>query len=269
MQHSNVLTKTVKYVRRHFCRNLKMNNNIKMNDRMLNNLNGEVDRATRHASTTLVTKCASLKATFKAVEQLAANNVIALPTDTVYGLACNANSREAIQKLYEIKGREETKPVAICVATISDVRHWGQAEHLADELLVQLLPGAVTIVLNRSPALDNPYLNRGVCKIGIRIPDFPFIQQLCREYEWPIALTSANRSSEKSTLNIDEFCGLWPQLGGVFDGGQLGLTEDQRAASTVVDLSTPGFYQIIRTGVAVHNTIEVIRRYGLREEERS
>lgn len=55
--------------------------------------------------------------------------------------------------------------------------------------------------------------------------------------EFPIALTSANRSSEKSTLHIDEFKVLWPHLGVVFDGGQLGVTEYQRVASTFMDLS--------------------------------
>lgn len=210
----------------------------------------------------IVEKC-SADAVQRAAHHLKASNVIALPTDTVYGLACSANNRAAIQKLYEIKGRQETKPVAICVATIADLRHWGEASHLPDELLQKLLPGAVTIVLNRSAHLDNPYLNRGVSKIGIRIPDFTFIQEVSRVYGFPIALTSANRSAEKSTLNVDEFQSLWPQLGAVFDGGRLGQTEEQRAASTVVDLSEPGSYKIIRNGVAVHRTICAIEQFDI------
>lgn len=211
----------------------------------------------------IVEKCSSADAVQRAADHLKASNVIALPTDTVYGLACSANNREAIQKLYEIKGRQETKPVAICVASIADLRHWGEASHLPDELLQKLLPGAVTIVLNRSAHLDNPYLNRGVSKIGIRIPDFAFIQEVSRVYGFPIALTSANRSAEKSTLNVDEFQSLWAQLGAVFDGGRLGKTEEHRAASTVVDLSEPGRYKIIRDGVAVHTTICAIEQFDI------
>lgn len=197
-----------------------------------------------------------------AKEHLLREQVIALPTDTVYGLACSANSEQAIQRLYEIKGRNEEKPVAICVADLEDFYHWGEGDHLPKEMLSQLLPGPVTIVVNRSKYLNNPFLNNGIKKIGIRIPDFDFIRDLSRSFKQPIALTSANRSSEKSTLHVDEFKGLWPSLGVVIDGGQLGLTESQRSASTVVDLSEPGVYHIIREGVAVKHTQSVVQSFN-------
>lgn len=198
-----------------------------------------------------------------AKEHLLRDRVIALPTDTVYGLACNANSEQAIQRLYEIKGRNEEKPVAICVADLEDFYHWGDGAHLPKEMLSQLLPGPVTIVVNRSQYLNNPFLNNGIQKIGIRIPDFDFIRDLSRSFKQPIALSSANRSSEKSTLHVDEFKGLWPALGIVIDGGQLGLTESQRSASTVVDLSVPGLYHVIREGVAVKHTQNVLQSFNI------
>lgn len=200
----------------------------------------------------------------RAKEQLLRNHVIALPTDTVYGLACNANSEEAIQRLYKIKGRNEEKPVAICVADLDDFYHWGDGSHLARELLSQLLPGPVTIVVNRSVHLNNPFLNCGIRKIGIRIPDFNFIRDLSRSFRQPIALTSANRSSQKSTLHVDEFKELWAELGIVIDGGQLGLQESQRSASTVVDLSEPGYYSIIREGVAFKQTESLVQSFNIR-----
>lgn len=200
----------------------------------------------------------------QAKEHLSSNHVIALPTDTVYGLACNANSEEAIQKLYEIKGRNEEKPVAICVADLEDFYYWGDGGHLPRELLSQLLPGPVTIVVNRSVHLNNPFLNCGIRKIGIRIPDFNFIRDLSRCFRQPIALTSANRSSEKSTLHVNEFRELWPELGIVIDGGQLGLLESQRSASTVVDLAEPGYYSIIREGVAVKQTEAVVQSFNIK-----
>lgn len=217
--------------------------------------------------TSAIIKCSDSAAVELAAHQLRISNVIALPTDTVYGLACSANNREAIQKLYDIKGRKETNPVCICVATIKDLRYWGEADHLSDDLLNQLLPGAVTIVLNRSKHLDNPFLNKGVATIGIRIPDFNFIREVSRLYGFPIALSSANRSAEKSTIEIDEFRSLWPKLGAVFDGGRIGLTEEQRAASTIVNLSKPGVYKIHRNGIAVKNTIKVIEEFGNQLDE--
>lgn len=201
----------------------------------------------------------------QAANLLESGQVIALPTDTVYGLACSANNPAAIQKLYEIKGRICTKPVAICVPEIKDVLHWGRADHLPLELLNSLLPGAVTIVVYKSHHLNNPYLNPGIDKIGIRIPKFNFIRKVTKEFKAPMALTSANRSSQKSTLNVNEFRELWPQLGAVFDGGQLGLSEEQRAASTVIDLSEPGKFRIIREGVAIKRTIELLEKHHFEE----
>ena len=201
-----------------------------------------------------------------ASELLRSGSVIALPTDTIYGLACSANDPAAIQKLYDIKGRDESKPVAICVSDIADLRRWGHADHLPDQLLDQLLPGAVTIVLRKTDNLNNPFLNPGINKIGIRIPDFAFIRQICRHFQSPIALTSANKSSEKSTLNVMEFESLWPQLGGVFDGGILGVNEEQRSGSTVVDLAEEGKCEIIRKGIAHKETLEFILRHHIHVE---
>lgn len=205
----------------------------------------------------------------QAANLLGAGEVIALPTDTVYGLACSANDSDAINKLYEIKGRICTKPVAICVPEIRDVLHWGEASHLPVDLLEALLPGPVTIVVFKSKHLNNPYLNPGLDKIGIRVPKFDFIRNVTKQFKAPMALTSANLSSQQSTLNVKEFQTLWPRLGAVFDGGQLGLSEEQRAASTVIDLSEPGEFEIIRKGVAIKRTIELLKRYRFKETRKT
>jgi tRNA threonylcarbamoyl adenosine modification protein (Sua5/YciO/YrdC/YwlC family) len=202
-----------------------------------------------------------------AADLLAQGHVIAVPTDTVYGLACAANNPTAMLRLYAIKGREETKPVAICVGEIHDLKYYGMANHLSDAILRQLLPGPVTLVLRKSQHLDNPYLNPGVEKIGIRIPAFDFIRNVSKRFNLPIALTSANSSGAPSTLNVEEFKNLWPLLGGVFNGGQLGLTDEQRAASTVIDLSNglDSTFRIIREGMAVKQTLRILDNFGFRQ----
>ncbi|XP_017051029.1 yrdC domain-containing protein, mitochondrial [Drosophila ficusphila] len=199
---------------------------------------------------------------------LLTGQVIALPTDTVYGLACDANNESAIQKLYEIKGRDEHKPVAICVHNIPALRRFGQASHLSDELLTRLLPGPLTIVIERTPQLSNRFLNPSTSKIGIRIPDFNFIRDLCAVWQdQPLALTSANRSSAPSSLQVSEFRSLWPHLGAVFDAGQIGLTEERRLASTVIDLATPGYFEIVRAGVALKQTLSLMEEFGIQSRE--
>ncbi|XP_017073221.1 yrdC domain-containing protein, mitochondrial [Drosophila eugracilis] len=195
---------------------------------------------------------------------LLSGQVIALPTDTVYGLACDANNETAIQRLYEIKGRDEHKPVAICVHNIAALRRFGQASHLSDELLTRLLPGPLTIVIERTPHLSNRFLNPSTSKIGIRIPDFRFMRDLCAVWQdQPLALTSANRSSAPSSLQVSEFQSLWPQLGVVFDAGQIGVTEERRLASTVIDLATPGYFEIVRAGVALKQTLGLMEEFGI------
>lgn len=217
----------------------------------------------RKMNTTII-KTSQKGAVELASSLIESGQVIALPTDTIYGLACSANNPDAIKKLYEIKGRNEEKPVAICVSDFTDLRHWGEAEHLDKRMLKLLLPGPVTIVLRKSKHLDNPYLNPGVSKIGIRIPDFNFIRDVCRAFKQPIALTSANRSSEKSSLEVKEFSDLWPYLGAVMDGGPLSDAEEHRAGSTVVDLSESNFCEVIRRGISFKSTVEIIEQFGIK-----
>lgn len=134
------------------------------------------------------------------------------------------------------------------------------------ELLEKLLPGPVTICLNKSKFLNNEFLNPGVEQIGIRIPDFPFIRDVCREFQQPVALTSANRSSEPSTLNVHEFEHLWPQLSAVFNHGALSFANSQRAGSTVIDLSEPGKCRVIRQGIAYEATMELLKQFKIEVE---
>ena len=235
------------------------NNNVENNS--VNSMQNEI------MLKTAIFKCTDARALAEAVRQLKSGNVISLPTDTVYGLACTANDPNAIKKLYDIKGRSVANPVAICVATVDDLKHWAKADHLPNALLNDLLPGALTVILHKSIHLNNPYLNRGIDKIAIRIPDFDFIRKVSQLYGQPIALTSANRSAEKSTLNIEEFNELWPQLGAVFDGGQLGQSEQQRAASTIVDLSEPGVYKITRSGVVYKQTKSVMEMFNIKNKD--
>jgi len=193
----------------------------------------------------------------KAADSLKAGNVIAIPTDTIYGVAACAQSHAAVQKIYHIKGRHEEKPVAICVGQVQDVAKWGKVT-VSDELLHDLLPGPVTLVFERTDAL-NKDLNPHTHLIGIRIPDHDFVRKLALCCSEPIALTSANLSAGRSPLAIKEFKTLWPSLSIVVDGGVLGDTEQCRRGSTVVDLSAPGQFTIIREGSAYESTVRILR----------
>jgi len=202
----------------------------------------------------------------EAASSLKKGNIIALPTDTIYGIAALAQSTVAVQKLYEIKRRHQEKPVAICVGNVEDVFKWGKVT-VSDSALHDLLPGPVTLVFDRTETL-NKQLNPGTNLVGIRIPDHDFVRQLAIKCHEPLALTSANKSSAQSSLETKEFKDLWCKLDVIFDGGLLGQTEKCRQGSTVVNLSVPGKFSVIRDGSAYRQTVAILQdKYGLQNAD--
>ncbi|MEE6483990.1 hypothetical protein FKM82_013718 [Ascaphus truei] len=190
--------------------------------------------------------------------------VIAVPTDTIYGIACLAQNSQSITNIYNVKGRNGTKPLAICVGDIPDIYKYCHV-NVPDQLLHDLLPGPVTLVMERSEGL-NKKLNPFTSLVGVRIPDHSFIRQLAQLCSEPLALTSANISTQESTLTAEEFKDLWPLLSIVVDGGPIGdiTSPECRLGSTVVDLSVPGRFTVIRPGCALSPTLETIKnKYGL------
>lgn len=154
--------------------------------------------------------------------------VIAVPTDTIYGLAACSLTTRALKRIYAIKGREASKPMAICLDGVNSFPRWCDTSGIEDELLSSLLPGPVTVVLPR--LLDDPLpplLNQGVNEIGIRVPDSLLVCKLSAALGQafqeeiksgtsfedlhllsvvedasaiPLVLTSANASGATSTL---------------------------------------------------------------------
>ncbi|BAT90583.1 hypothetical protein VIGAN_06185000 [Vigna angularis var. angularis] len=199
----------------------------------------------------------------EAVEALKAGKVIAVPTDTLYGFACDACSLEAVNRIYEIKGRRHTSPLAICVGDVSDITRFAVTDHLPHGLLDSLLPGPVTVVLKRgeSSVLERS-LNPGLDSIGVRVPDCNFIRTIARASETALALTSANLSGQPSSLSTKDFENLWEHCAFVYDGG---LIPSSRAGSTVVDLTTPQRYRILRPGSAKEETISILEKHSFVE----
>ncbi|KAI4894357.1 hypothetical protein NFI96_032793 [Prochilodus magdalenae] len=197
------------------------------------------------------------------VAALKDGQVVAVPTDTIYGLACLAQNSDAVKKVYDIKGRNGNKPLAICVGEIQDIYKYCKVV-VKEGLLEDLLPGPVTLVLERSDML-NMDLNPFTKLVGVRIPDHRFMRRLCQMCGEPLALTSANVSTQASTVAVHEFEDLWSRLAVVVDGGPIG--DQSRLGSTVVDLSVPGRYRIIRPGCAFSVTVAVLEnKYGLLED---
>lgn len=193
------------------------------------------------------------------VSALKAGEVIAVPTDTIYGVACLAQCTSAVQKMYDIKRRDLQKPIAVCVAELDDI-HTIANIPIAEELVDQLLPGPVTLVMERSENL-NKGLNPFTHLVGVRIPDHGFMRQLVRACGEPLALTSANLSAQPSSLQITDFKPIWSKLALIVDGGS--IPGNNRAGSTVVDVSVAQGYKIVRAGEAAEQTMEKLHKYGI------
>merc|ERR1712183_751694 len=187
----------------------------------------EMSSKVRRLSSSLLSSAVNL-----AGERLLAGGVLAVPTDTIYGLTCLVQHQAAVESLYNIMGRHSSKPIAICVAEVEDIYTWAEVT-VERTLLEQLLPGQVTLVFKRSKKLNRNF-NPDTKLVGVRIPDYPFLREVCRLCQSPLALTSANYSNMTSSL-----------------------AEEERLGSTVVDLSEEGSYAIIRPGSA-RNTVNSV-----------
>src|SRR5262249_8976927 len=130
----------------------------------------------------------------RAAELLRAGQVVAVPTESVYGLAANAFEARAVQKIFEIKGRPPHNPVIVHVASQEMARrcvaHWPPQ---ADKLAKAFWPGPLTLVLKRSREVPDIVTASGPT-VGVRWPNHPFIQALLEQCGFPLAAPSANPS---------------------------------------------------------------------------
>ena len=198
-----------------------------------------------------------------AAEALAAGEVIAVPTDTIYGIAALVQNKQAVEKLYTIKKRNPSKPIAICVAEIEEIYNWADVT-VAREVIEDLLPGQATLVFRRSDLLNNNF-NPDTELVWFRIHEYPFLREVCAMSLGPLTLTSTNYSGNTSTLQVEEFAPLHDSLHTVFDGGRLHDSENARLGSTVIDLSQVGTFTIIRPGSVREKAEKIMKLHGLEQ----
>lgn len=197
--------------------------------------------------TDLIDRCISI---------LQNNGVIAVPTDTIYGLASLVNSEQAVRRIYQIKGRSFTKPLAMAVGYVDDIFIWSKPTLTKEQLgSGDLLPGPVTLMFERESSLPS-YFNPNVTNVAIRIPNCQFMIELAQRLKQPIALTSANISNEQSSLCIEEFKSLWSQVDLVVDSGL--LASNDRRGSTIVDLTQKDYFHIQRHGIDCERIIRYL-----------
>jgi L-threonylcarbamoyladenylate synthase len=163
--------------------------------------------------------------------------VLLVPTETVYGLVCRWDDKAAVQRIYELKGREKAKPLALFADSVDTLKKFNFClNENAEKLAAKLCPGALTVVVP-TPVGDT---------LGFRIPDHPFVLELLQKIGYPLASTSANRSGEPNALNVEDALAMLdgePDV--VIDGGAI---PSDRQASTVVMALDDDKLEILRQG---------------------
>ncbi|MCL5098141.1 MAG: L-threonylcarbamoyladenylate synthase [Candidatus Omnitrophica bacterium] len=190
----------------------------------------------------------------QAAELLRAGQLVALPTETVYGLAANALDPKAVAAIFKVKGRPARNPIIVHVASVAMARrcvsHW---PGLADKLAAAFWPGPLTLVLPRSDVIPD-IVTAGGPTVGVRWPSHPFIQAVIRACDFPLAAPSANPSSRVSATTAEHVAkSLGDKIPLVVDGGQTSVGIE----STVLDLSTSP-PQLLRPGMVEAESLQAL-----------
>ena len=165
------------------------------------------------------------------VEIIKNDGMVAIPTDTVYGLAIKASDFDNYQTLIKAKGRPENKPFPLMVSSYEQIEALVELDDRSRRLMHQFMPGAVTFIFNRKET-SFPFLEDQKT-LGIRMADDPWVIELIEYVGSPIWLPSANRSGEPTAISSDMVV---DQLNGRINGYVEGICSGGRSSS-VFDLT--------------------------------
>jgi L-threonylcarbamoyladenylate synthase len=154
-----------------------------------------------------------------AIDVLRAGGIVALPTDTVYGIAVALTTPGGIERLFHVKQRAPEKGIALLLADAAQGRTIALMNADADLLAAAFWPGPLTLILPRDPAVPLPEaLTGGSPTVGLRVPDHPCVRAIAGAIG-PLPTTSANRSGEPDALEASVVAQLGLDVDLILDGG--------------------------------------------------
>jgi L-threonylcarbamoyladenylate synthase len=164
---------------------------------------------------------------------LQSGGVIAFPTDTAYGLGADPFNEAAIDRIFQIKGRAETKPILLIVDSLAMAKSVSVPPRVFRGTARQFWPGPLTMILRAAKSVP-PKVTAGTNTIGLRWPVAEVATKLLKHFKQPITATSANRSGLPSAITADEVREQFDEsLDALIDGGTL----PSRGGSTLLDLT--------------------------------
>jgi L-threonylcarbamoyladenylate synthase len=193
----------------------------------------------------------------EAVALLAAGNVIAAPTDTVYGIAARLDRPEALRRLFVSKSRPETRAIPILIGDANVAAELCADPHALMALASAFWPGALTVVTEARPGLPPEVItfsDEGTETVALRLPANDIMRALCRRSGGALAVTSANASGEQPATSTAAVLGAQlSHLAAVVDGGQT----PGPLPSTIVSV-TGSRLHVIREGVIPRERVTTV-----------
>jgi L-threonylcarbamoyladenylate synthase len=185
-------------------------------------------------------------------ESIADGGVVAIPTDTVYGIAASLAHLPSIERIYDIKGRPPGQPLPVLVSSVAALSHLAHVDDAVLPLLDAFWPGPLTVILPAATRLPEPVLGPGN-SVGVRLPNHFVAIEVIEKAGGAIACTSANRSGHPPAKTATEVMeSLGPDLDLILDGG----VAPGGVASTVVAIDDLSL-RFIREGAI--SMVDVIR----------
>ncbi|MED4464411.1 L-threonylcarbamoyladenylate synthase [Metabacillus fastidiosus] len=180
------------------------------------------------------------------------NEVIAFPTETVYGLGANAQSDEAVKKIYEAKGRPSDNPLIVHIASFEQVDYIVQSvPNYAKVLMETFWPGPLTLILPKKGQLSK-YVTAGLNTVAVRMPNHPLALALIKEANVPVAAPSANLSGKPSPTKAQHvYNDLKDKIAGIVNGGATGVGLESTVLDCTTDIPT-----ILRPGGITREQLE-------------
>lgn len=182
----------------------------------------------------------------RAAAILERGGLVAVPTETVYGLAARADSPEAVAKIYAAKGRPDFNPLIVHVLGCDQAARYAELSGAARELAQNIWPGPLTLVLPlRADAGLAPAVTAGLPTVALRAPAHPVMRQLLQQVDFPLAAPSANRSGFISPTKAEHvLASLDGRIDLVLDGGPC----EAGVESTILAIRSDGNWDELRPG---------------------
>lgn len=196
-----------------------------------------------------------------AVSALDRGELVAFPTETVYGLGADGLNPDAVHRIFLVKGRPQDNPLILHVASLEEAwKLCREVPEAARVLAERFWPGPLTMVLPAAHHIPS-VVTAGLDTVGIRVPSHPIALKLLRSFAGPIAAPSANRSGRPSpTTALDVLEDLEGQIPYIIDGGSC----DVGVESTILSIPDQGSLQLLRPGrIAVQEMEDALQAAGL------